>query len=59
MEKGHLEFDYVIGAEDNTSGFRAIATPNIKIEAGQTFVDRFINTGDGAANWNNFIIQAL
>ena len=57
MEKGHLEFDYVIGAEDNTSGFRAIATPNIKIEAGQTFVDRFINTGDGAANWNNFIIQ--
>ena len=57
MEKGHLEFDYVIGAEDNTSGFRAIATPNIKIEAGQTFVNRFINTGDGAANWNNFIIQ--
>ena len=57
MERGHLEFDYVIGAEDNTSGFRAIATPNIKIEAGQTFVDRFINTGDGAANWNNFIIQ--
>jgi hypothetical protein len=57
MEKGHLEFDYVIGAEDNTSGFRAIATPNVKIEAGQTFVNRFINTGDGAANWNNFIIQ--
>ncbi len=57
MEKGHLEFDYVIGAEDNTSGFRAIATPNIKIEAGQTFVNRFINAGDGAANWNNFIIQ--
>ena len=57
MERGHLEFDYVIGAEDNTSGFRAIATPNIKIEAGQTFVNRFINTGDGAANWNNFIIQ--
>ena len=57
MEKGHLEFDYVIGAEDNTSGFRAIATPNIKIEAGQTFVNRFINAGDGATNWNNFIIQ--
>lgn len=57
IEKAHLEFDYVIGAEDNTSGFRAVATPNVKIEAGQTFVNRFINTGDGAANWNNFIIQ--
>ena len=55
-EKGHLEFDYVIGNEDNTSGFRAEAEAIVKVPAGATYVERFINHTDGSANWNNFII---
>ena len=55
-EKGHLEFDKVIGAEDNTSGFRAETTDLIQVPAGETIVTRFINSTNGAENWNNFII---
>ena len=55
-EKGHLEFDYIIGADNNTSGFREISTEFIKVPAGKTYVNRFINYTDGATNWNNFII---
>ena len=56
MEKAHLEFDYVIGAEDNTSAFRSVSTDFIGVPAGATMVNRFINYTDGAENWNNFII---
>ena len=55
-EKGHLEFDKVIGAEDNTSGFRAESTDFISVPAGATIVNRFINYTNLAENWNNFII---
>ena len=55
-EKGHLEFDYIIGADNNTSGFREISTEFLKVPAGKTYVNRFINYTDGATNWNNFII---
>ena len=55
-EKGHLEFDKVIGEEDNTSGFRAVSTDILKVPAGETYVNRFINYTNGEANWNNFII---
>jgi len=55
-EKGHLEFDYVIGNEENTSGFRAETEAIVKVPAGATYVERFINHTDGSANWNNFII---
>ena len=56
MEKAHLEFDYVIGAEDNTSAFRSVSTDFIGVPAGATMVNRFINYTDGAEFWNNFII---
>ena len=56
MEKAHLEFDKVIGAEDNSSAFRADATDFIAVPAGRTIVNRFINYTNGAENWNNFII---
>ena len=55
-EKGHLEFDAVLGAEDNTSGFRAVTTDYTKVAAGKTAVQRFFNYTNGAENWNNFII---
>ncbi len=56
MEKAHLEFDYVVGAEDNTSAFRSVSTDFISVPAGATMVNRFINYTDGAEFWNNFII---
>ena len=56
IEKAHLEFDYVVGAEDNTSGFRALSASRQQVPAGATYVNHFINYTDGAQNWNNFII---
>jgi len=56
IEKAHLEFDCVIGAEDNSSAFRAETTPDAQIGAGETVVNRFINHSDKANNWDNFII---
>ena len=47
MEKAHLEFDKVIGAEDNSSAFRADATDFIAVPAGRTIVNRFINYTNG------------
>ena len=56
IEKAHLEFDYMVGAEDNTSGFREVATDFINVPAKTTVVSRFINYTNGTDNWNNFII---
>ena len=56
MERAHLEFDKVIGAEDNSSGFRAETTERLTVPAGETYVHHFVNYTDGVSNWNNFII---
>ena len=52
----HLEFDDVLGAEDNTSAFWSAHSPYLKIPAGQTYTRRFKNFTSGGANWNNFVI---
>ena len=50
----HLEFDDVLGAEDNSTGFWGAHSPYIKVPAGQTYTRRFRNYA-GGANWNNFV----
>ncbi len=51
----HLEFDDVLGAEDNTTAFWGAHSPYIKVPKGQTYTRRFRNHG-GGANWNNFVV---
>ncbi len=57
IEKSHLEFDNVVGAEDNSSPFAGGISSEYKVPAGATYVTRFTNYTDGAANWNNFMVE--
>ena len=56
IEGGHMEFDEVLGEEDNTTGWWAAHSQDITVPAGKTYTTRFKNFTNGAANWNNFIV---
>ena len=47
---------YVLGAEDNSTGWWTVHTENIKVEPKETKVVNFTNYTNGLANWNNFVI---
>ena len=51
----HLEFDNVVGADDNTTGWWGAHSENILVPAGATYSVRFTNYTTCAANWNNFV----
>lgn len=52
----HLEFDDVLGEEDNSTGWWAAHSQDIKVPVGQTYTTRFKNFTNGANNWNNFLV---
>lgn len=54
IDNCHLEFDDVLGGDDNSSGWWSEHSPYIKVPAGQTVTRRFRNYTSGANNWNNF-----
>ena len=56
IEKAHLEFDTVIGNENNTDAFWGDHSENIQVPAGKTYAINFTNYTDGSANWNNFLV---
>ena len=56
IEGGHLEFDDVLGEEDNSTGWWTAHSPYINVPVGQTYTTRFKNFTNGAANWNNFLV---
>ena len=56
VEGGHLEFDTVIGEEDNSTGWWTVFSQDVKVPEGQTYTTRFKNYTNGAANWNNFLV---
>lgn len=45
----------ILGAEDNSTGWWAAHTANIKVEPRQTAVVSFTNYTPGTENWNNFV----
>ena len=55
VDSCHLEFDDLLGAEDNSQEWWTAHSPYIKVPAGQTYTRRFRNYG-GASNWNNFVV---
>jgi len=55
VDNCHLEFDNVIGAEDNSTAFWDAHSEPIKVPAGAIYVTRFKNYTSGANNWNNFV----
>ena len=52
----HLEFDNVIGAEDNSTAFWNAHSQMFQVPAGQTYTTRIKNFTNGASNWNNFVV---
>ena len=52
----HLEFDNVLGADDNTTGWWGAHSENLQVPAGKTVTTQFINYTNGASNWNNFCV---
>ena len=56
IEGGHMEFDDVLGEEDNSTGWWAAHSQDIKVPAGKTYTTRFKNFTNGANNWNNFLV---
>ena len=56
IEGGHLEFDDVLGLEDNSTPWWTAHSPYINIPVGETYTRTFKNYTNGAANWNNFLV---
>ena len=56
VDGSHLEFDNVIGADDNSTAFWGAHSEMIKVPAGATYTTRFKNYTSGANNWNNFVV---
>ncbi len=52
----HLEFDNVIGADDNSTAFWGAHSEMINVPVGKTVSTRIKNFTSGASNWNNFCV---
>jgi len=56
VDGSHLEYDTVIGAEDNSTGWWGAHSQDITVPKGKTYTTRFKNFTNGANNWNNFVV---
>ena len=56
VDNCHLEFDEVIGADDNSTGWWGAHSKDITVPEGKTYVTRFKNFTNGGNNWNNFVV---
>ena len=52
VDNCHLEFDDVVGEEDNTTAWWAAHSTDWTVPAGKTYSVRFKHFTNGAANWN-------
>ena len=52
----HLEFDDVIGADDNSTGWWGAHSKNFEVPVGKTVVTRIKNYSNLQNNWNNFVV---
>ena len=56
VDNSHIEYDTVIGEEDNSSPFWSAHSEDIHVPVGKTITQRFRNYTNGANNWNNFCV---
>jgi hypothetical protein len=56
VDGSHIEFDNVIGEEDNSTAFWGAHSEFVNVPAGRTYTQRFKNFTNGVANWNNFCV---
>ena len=56
VDGSHLEFDQMVGADDNSTAFWGTHSDNFQVPAGTTAHTSFINHTPGTNNWNNFVV---
>ena len=56
VDGSHIEFDNVIGADDNSTAFWGAHSEMINVPVGKTFSTRIKNFTNGVSNWNNFCV---
>ena len=56
VDGSHIEYDTVIGEENNTSPFWGAHSEMINVPVGKTYSIRFRNFTNGQNNWNNFCV---
>ena len=56
VDNCHLEFDDVVGAEDNSTAWWGAHSANFEVPLGQTVTTRIRNYTNGKDNWNNFVV---
>ena len=56
VDHSHLEFDTMIGAEDNSTAFWGAHSADFNVPGGKTVSTRFKNFTNGLNNWNNFCV---
>ena len=56
VEGAHLEFDTVVGEEDNTTAWWTAHSENFTVPEGRTYTTRIKNYTNGTQNWNNFLV---
>ena len=52
IDNSHIEFDDVVGEEDNTTGWWTAHSADWTVPVGKTYSIRFKHFTDGASNWN-------
>ena len=56
VDGSHIEFDNVIGADDNSTAFWGAHSEMINVPVGKTVSTRIKNFTSGVSNWNNFCV---
>lgn len=56
VDHSHLEFDTMIGAEDNSTAFWGAHSADFNVPVGKKVSTRFKNFTNGLNNWNNFCV---
>ena len=56
VDGSHIEFDDVVGAEDNSTGFWGAHSVDIEVPINQTVSTRIKNFTNLQNNWNNFCV---
>ena len=56
VDNCHLEYDDVVGADDNSTGWWGAHSADFEVPLGQTVTTRIRNYTSGQSNWNNFVV---
>ena len=56
VDGSHIEFDEVIGAEDNSTAFWGAHSQMLRVPQGQSVTTRIKNFTNLQNNWNNFVV---